>query len=98
MITDINKFNDQDCKFRSDNIAKTYNFDDFRAKMQQQLKQQQTNTNKAQSNMVITLGSNSKAMASSVDRPTNTNLSGNHFDFEKRKSSTSTHEVFNMFN
>lgn len=53
MISDINKFNDYDCKLRSENIANNHDFDDFKVKMQMRLKQQQTNANRADSNSSI---------------------------------------------
>jgi len=41
MITDINKFNDAECKRRHEKIASTHNYDEFKNIMQQRITEQQ---------------------------------------------------------
>lgn len=68
MITDINKFNELECKQRNEKIAATHDYNEFKANMQKRLQDQQAAAKKAETHFlpppVITLPGQPSAMNS----------------------------------
>lgn len=52
MITDINKFNELECKQRNDKIAATHDYGQFKAQMHKRLKDQQAAAKRAENHFL----------------------------------------------